>query len=101
MAEIKRSILFGKLNPIAYKAVESATIFCKMRGNPYVELVHWFNQIFQATDSDLHRIIKYFGLNASRLATDLPTARVSCRAVRPRYPTFRRILKMQSNAGGY
>jgi type VI secretion system protein VasG len=74
MAEIKRSILFGKLNSIAYKAVESATIFCKMRGNPYVELVHWLNQIFQLTDSDLHRIIKYFGLNTSRLATDLTTA---------------------------
>jgi type VI secretion system protein VasG len=74
MSEIKRSILFGKLNPIAYKAVESATIFCKMRGNPYVELVHWFNQIFQLADSDLHRMIKYFGLNASRLATDLTTA---------------------------
>ena len=63
MAEIKRSILFGKLNPLAYKAVESATIFCKMRGNPYVELVHWFNQIFQLADSDLHKIIKHFGLN--------------------------------------
>jgi type VI secretion system protein VasG len=74
MAEIKRSILFGKLNPIAYKAVESATIFCKMRGNPYVELVHWLNQIFQLPDSDLHRIIKQFGLNTSRLATDLTAA---------------------------
>jgi type VI secretion system protein VasG len=74
MAEIKRSILFGKLNPIAYKAVESATIFCKMRGNPYVELVHWLNQIFQLADSDLHRIIKQFGLNTSRLATDLTAA---------------------------
>src|SRR6478736_9545580 len=74
MAEIKRSILFGKLNPIAYKAVESATIFCKMRGNPYVELVHWLNQIFQLADSDLHKVIQHFGLNTSRLATDLTTA---------------------------
>ncbi len=74
MSEIKRSILFGKLNSIAYKAVESATIFCKMRGNPYVELVHWLNQIFQLPDSDLHRIIKHFGLNTSRLATDLTAA---------------------------
>src|SRR6202045_2177164 len=74
MAEIKRSILFGKLNSIAYKAVESATIFCKMRGNPYVELVHWFNQIFQAADSDLHRIIKHYAVNLSRLATDLTAA---------------------------
>ncbi|MBV8351067.1 MAG: type VI secretion system ATPase TssH, partial [Verrucomicrobia bacterium] len=74
MAEIKRSILFGKLNPIAYKAVESATIFCKMRGNPYVELVHWLFQVVQLADSDLQRIFKHFGLDASRLATDLTTA---------------------------
>ena len=74
MAEIKRSILFGKLNPIAYKAVESATIFCKMRGNPYVELVHWFYQIFQLNDSDLHRILRFFEVDPSRVATDLITS---------------------------
>ncbi|MBV8279494.1 MAG: type VI secretion system ATPase TssH, partial [Verrucomicrobia bacterium] len=74
MAEIKRSILFGKLNPIAYKAVESATIFCKLRGNPYVELVHWLHQMFQLSDSDQHRIVTSFELNPSRVATDLITA---------------------------
>src|ERR1700751_3738479 len=74
MAEIKRSILFGKLNPIAYKAVESATIFCKLRGNPYVELVHWFYQVFQLNDSDQHRILKFFELNSARLAADMTTA---------------------------
>jgi type VI secretion system protein VasG len=74
MAEIKRSILFGKLNPTAYKAVESATIFCKLRSNPYVELVHWFHQVFQLTDSDQHRILKFFELNPARLAADLTTA---------------------------
>jgi type VI secretion system protein VasG len=74
MAEIKRSILFGKLNPIAYKAVESATIFCKLRGNPYVELVHWLHQMFQLNDSDQHRILRAFEMNPSRIATDLITA---------------------------
>src|SRR5260370_15833111 len=74
MAEIKRSILFGKLNQIAYKAVESATIFCKMRGNPYVELVHWLFQLVQLADADLEWILRHFGLDASRLATDLTTA---------------------------
>ena len=56
MTDISRAALFGKLNPLAYKAIESATVFCKMRGNPYVELVHWLNQILQVQDSDLHRI---------------------------------------------
>ncbi len=60
MSEINRVSLFGKLNVVAYKGIESATVFCKMRGNPYVELVHWLNQILQLQDSDLHRIIKQF-----------------------------------------
>jgi len=70
MSEINRAALFGKLNPLAYKAIESATVFCKMRGNPYVELVHWFNQILQGQDSDLHRIIRRFQLDPAGLARD-------------------------------
>ena len=58
MAEISRVALFGKLNSLGYKAIESATVFCKLRGNPYVELVHWIHQILQLQDSDLHRIVR-------------------------------------------
>ena len=71
MAEISRVALFGKLNSIGYKSIESATVFCKLRGNPYVELIHWIHQILQTQDSDFHRIIRHFGLNPSRLSTDL------------------------------
>ncbi|MEW8689708.1 MAG: type VI secretion system ATPase TssH [Candidatus Thiodiazotropha endolucinida] len=71
MSEINRAALFGKLNSLGYKAIESATVFCKMRGNPYVELVHWFHQILQLQDSDLHRIIKQFNLDPSHLAKDI------------------------------
>ncbi|KPK76876.1 MAG: AAA family ATPase [Phycisphaerae bacterium SM23_30] len=74
MAEINRVTLFGKLNQIGYKAIESATIFCKMRGNPYVELLHWLHQILQLQDSDLHRIIRHFEVNPSRLASDMTAA---------------------------
>lgn len=74
MAEISRVALFGKLNHLAYKAVESATIFCKLRGNPYVEIVHWLNQILQLQDSDLHYIIKTFEMNPSRVAKDMTEA---------------------------
>ncbi len=70
MTEISRTALFGKLNNLAYKGIESATVFCKMRNNPYVELVHWLHQILQLPDSDLHRIIKKFEVNPSRLAQD-------------------------------
>jgi len=71
MAEIRRTTLFGKLNSLGYKGIESATVFCKMRGNPYVETVHWIHQLIQLPDSDLHRIIKHFALDPSRLAADL------------------------------
>jgi type VI secretion system protein VasG len=74
MPEISRTALFGKLNSLGYKAIESATVFCKMRGNPYVELVHWLHQILQLQDSDLHRIIKQFNLEPSRVAQDLTDA---------------------------
>ena len=74
MSEISRTALFGKLNPIAYKAIESATVFCKLRGNPYVELEHWFAQLLQTQDTDLHHIIRHYGLDSSVIAKDLTAA---------------------------
>jgi type VI secretion system protein VasG len=73
MSDISRAALFGKLNSIAYKAVEGATVFCKLRGNPYVELVHWMHQVLQLQNSDLHCIVRALDLDAGRLARDLTT----------------------------
>jgi len=74
VSEISRAKLFGKLNSLGYKAIESATTFCKLRGNPYVEIVHWFHQILQLQDSDLHQIIKSFELHPARIAKDFTDA---------------------------
>jgi len=74
MTEISRATLFGKLNPVGYRAIEGATVFCKLRGNPYVELVHWLHQILNAQDSDLHRLVKHYEIDPSRLAADLTAA---------------------------
>ncbi len=74
MAEINRVTLFGKLNQPTYKAVEGATVFCKLRGNPYVELEHFLAQLLQAQDSDWHRVIKHTQLDMSALAKDLTAA---------------------------
>ncbi|MBN2271776.1 MAG: type VI secretion system ATPase TssH [Sedimentisphaerales bacterium] len=71
MAEINRASLFGKLNSLGYKSIESATVFCKLRGNPYVEMVHWLHQILQLQDSDIHRIVRHFEIDPSRLAKDM------------------------------
>ncbi|UII69355.1 type VI secretion system ATPase TssH [Pseudomonas sp. HN11] len=74
MADISRVALFGKLNSLCYRAIESCTVFCKMRGNPYVELVHWLQQILQLTDSDLLRLIRHYGIDPAVLARDLTAA---------------------------
>ena len=93
MSEISRVKLFEKLNSVGYKAIESATVFCKLRGNPYVELVHWFHQILQTQDSDIHRIVRHFQLEPSRLAKDFteeggeitPTLKVKRKRVVEKY----------------
>ena len=66
MSDISRAALFGKLNSLGYKAVEGATVFCKLRGNPYVELVHWLHQVLQLQASDLHYIVRALDLDADR-----------------------------------
>ena len=74
MADISRVALFGKLNSLCYRAIESSTVFCKLRGNPYVELVHWLQQILQLTDSDLLRLIRHYDIDPAVLARDLTAA---------------------------
>ncbi|WLI91879.1 type VI secretion system ATPase TssH [Massilia sp. R2A-15] len=74
MTEISRVALFGKLNSLCYRAIESSTVFCKLRGNPYVELAHWVHQILQLQDSDLHRIVRHFELDPAGLARDMTAA---------------------------
>jgi len=74
MAEISRATLFGKLNPLMFKSAEGAVTFCKLRGNPYVDLTHWLFQIVNLPDSDLHRILRHFEVDTARLVRDLQTA---------------------------
>jgi type VI secretion system protein VasG len=71
MTEISRSALFGRLNPTALKAIETATGFCKMRGNPYVELVHWIHILLQDAQNDLSAIRTAFGIDDTQLARDV------------------------------
>lgn len=72
--DISRQALFGRLNFTLFKAIESATAFCKLRGNPYVELVHWLHQLLQAPDGDLQRMLRHAGADLSVLESDLARA---------------------------
>ncbi|KEY58985.1 type VI secretion system ATPase TssH [Serratia sp. DD3] len=74
MSEISRSVLFGKMDSLLFTSLESATAFCKLRGNPYVELVHWLHQLMQSPNGDLQQIIQHFALNETRLTQDIIAA---------------------------
>ena len=74
MTEINRSALFGRLSPTGLKSIETATGFCKLRGNPYVELAHWIHILLQDPRNDVGAIRARFGLDEAKLAGDVVAA---------------------------
>jgi type VI secretion system protein VasG len=74
MTEISRVALFGKLNKVGYQAIEGATVFCKMRGNPYVEVIHWLAQLVQVDNSDIQKLISHYDIDTAKLSADMTRA---------------------------
>jgi type VI secretion system protein VasG len=74
MMGISRDKVFTRLDPVPYGALQSAYQFARTRGDAYVELHHWLNQILMLPDSDLHRAIRAFGIDHARLAADFARA---------------------------
>jgi type VI secretion system protein VasG len=71
---ISRHALFGKLGATLFRSIESATALSKLRGNPYIELVHWLHQLMMLPDSDLHRIVRRCDISRELLERDLQTS---------------------------
>lgn len=71
---ITRKNLFGKLDATLFKGIESATTICKLRGNPYVELIHWVNQLWHQEDNDLKHIVRYFAVDVDAFERGLAQA---------------------------
>ncbi len=71
MTAISRTALFGRLDSAPRQAIETATGFARMRGNPYVELVHWLHVLLQDPRGDLAAIRAAFGVDDARLAADV------------------------------
>jgi type VI secretion system protein VasG len=74
MSGITFQALFGRLNQTAHKAIaETAFAFCKQRGNPEVQLVHWIHVLIQNPQNDLAGIRTAFGLLDDVLQRDVVT----------------------------
>lgn len=70
----KRKELVGKLNPVGVRAFKAAADTAKLRGNPYVELVHFIEQLVLSDRSDVKMIIADAGVDASRITADMTRA---------------------------
>src|SRR5262245_49603555 len=70
----KRKELVGKLNPTCVRAFKAAADSAKLRGNPYVELVHFIEQLVLSERSDIQMIFADAGVDASRIAGDMTRA---------------------------
>ena len=70
----KRKELVGKLNPVVSRAFKAAADTAKLRGNPYVELVHFIEQLVLSDRSDVQMIIADAGVDASRITADMTRA---------------------------
>ena len=70
----KRKELVAKLNATGVRAFKAAADTAKLRGNPYVELVHFVQQLVLSERSDVQMIIADAGLDVSRLTADMTRA---------------------------
>ena len=70
----KRKELVAKLNPTGVRAFKAAADTAKLRGNPYVELVHFIQQLVLSERSDVQMILADAGIDASRLTADMTRA---------------------------
>lgn len=62
---VSRSALYGKLTKSLFRSLESATTFCKLRANPYVELTHWLHQLIQQPENDIHNVLRHYQITSA------------------------------------
>jgi type VI secretion system protein VasG len=69
--DVNLKSLIGKLNDTSRRALESAAGLCLSRTNYNVEVEHWLLKLLETTDTDLHRILRQYEIDVSRLERDL------------------------------
>src|SRR5678816_1421874 len=63
--------LIGKLNHTTRSAVEAAAGLCLSRTHYDVEIEHYLMKLLDNTDGDFAAILKQYGIDRSRLSTEL------------------------------
>ncbi len=91
--------LIGKLNHETRSAVEAAAGLCLSRTHYDVEVEHYLVKLLDTTDTDFSLIIKHFGLDRSRLASDLQKGLDKLKRGNAKTPALSpQLVKMLTNA---
>ena len=99
MARNSLKSLIAKLNDTCRTALEQAAGFCLSQTHYEVDLEHFFFKLLDAQDTDLHKILRYFEINESRLRNDLTRAMEGFKTGNARTPALSpRIPKMIQDA---
>ena len=70
----KRKELVARLDPACQRAFKAAADTAKLRGNPYVELAHFIEQLALTDRGDVQLILADAGVDPAHLAADMTLA---------------------------
>ena len=74
MASVNLKSLIGKLNDPCRQCLEAAAGLCLSRTNYNVEIEHWLAKLLELSNTDVHSVCKYYGVDVSRLTADVTRA---------------------------
>ncbi|HXI20701.1 MAG TPA: type VI secretion system ATPase TssH [Gemmatimonadales bacterium] len=80
--------LIGKLNPETRNGLEAAAGLCMSRTHYDVEIEHYLMKLLDQNDGDAAAILKHFGVDRSRLATELTRSLDRLKSGNARNPTL-------------
>ncbi len=80
--------LIGKLNDTCRIALEQAAGLCLSQTHYEVDVEHFFLKLLDSPDTDLHKILRQFEINESRLRSDLTQAMESFKTGNARNPAL-------------
>jgi type VI secretion system protein VasG len=87
MADINLEAVAGKLNRVGYEGLFKALRQAKGAGNRHVELAHWLVHVLQGERTDIALTADHFGLDRSKLVTDINAAIAGFRKNETEVPT--------------
>ncbi len=80
--------LVGRMDDVARSSLEAAAGLCLSRTHYDIEIEHFLTKLLDQQDTDLHHILKHFGVDKSRFTTELNRALDKLKTGNARTPSF-------------